>query len=193
MGTHPPGCSPRPLKRPIRRRCANGSRRLSQAGVSDFDGWKDIRIGRADEFADAAEILAPIVLNADVRRHDGTTVTQRVSLYGTIRGVSPKAGVAINCVLHKTIKAERFSSGVSECNRPCRRRNETARQISRNRDRNGVGKADANGLASFRRWTAIRRSLISPASSATCYQPATITSCRSRRSRGRQGIAEARE
>ena len=28
----------------------------SEAGVNDFDGWKDIRIGRADEFADAAEI-----------------------------------------------------------------------------------------------------------------------------------------
>lgn len=80
----------------------------SQAGVNDFDGWKDIRIGRADEFADAAEILAPIILNADVRRHDGTTVTQRVSLYGTIRGVSPEAGAAINCVLHKTIKAKDF-------------------------------------------------------------------------------------
>ncbi len=80
----------------------------SNAGVSDFDGWKDIRIGRADEFADAAEILAPIILNADVRRHDGTTVTQRVSLYGTIRGVSATAGVAINCVLHKSIKAKDF-------------------------------------------------------------------------------------
>jgi exodeoxyribonuclease V gamma subunit len=80
----------------------------SQAGVSDFDGWKDIRIGRADEFADAAEILAPIVLNAEIRRHDGTTVAQRVSLYGTIRGVSPEAGAAINCVLHKTIKAKDF-------------------------------------------------------------------------------------
>ena len=80
----------------------------SQAGVSDFDGWKDIRIGRADEFADAAEILEPIVLNAHVRRHDGTTVTRRVSLYGTIRGVSPEAGAAINCVLHKTIKAKDF-------------------------------------------------------------------------------------
>ena len=76
--------------------------------MSDFDGWKDIRIGRADEFADAGEILPPIVLNAEVRRHDGTTVTQRVSLYGTIRGVSPEAGAAINCVLHKTIKAKDF-------------------------------------------------------------------------------------
>ena len=80
----------------------------SQAGVSDFAGWKDIRIGRADEFADAAEVHDPIVLNANVRRHDGTTVTQRVSLYGTIRGVSAEAGVAINCVLHKTIKAKDF-------------------------------------------------------------------------------------
>jgi exodeoxyribonuclease V gamma subunit len=79
-----------------------------QAGVSDFDGWNDIRIGRADEFADASEILSPIILNAEVRRHDGTTVTQRVSLYGTIRGVSPEAGVAINCVVHKTLKRKDF-------------------------------------------------------------------------------------
>ena len=80
----------------------------SQAGVTDFGGWKDIRIGRADEFADAGEILAPIALNANVRRHDGTTVTQRVSLYGTIRGVSPEAGAAINCVLHKNVKPKDF-------------------------------------------------------------------------------------
>jgi exodeoxyribonuclease V gamma subunit len=80
----------------------------SQAGVNDFTGWKDIRLGRADEFADAAEILAPIALTVEVRRLDGTTVTQRVSLYGTIHGVSPAAGAAINCVLHKTIKSKDF-------------------------------------------------------------------------------------
>src|SRR5580704_7548690 len=80
----------------------------SEAGVNDFDHWKDIRIGRADEFADAAEPLAPISLGADVRRHDGTTVTRRVSLYGTIRGVSPEAGAAINCVLRKSIKPKDF-------------------------------------------------------------------------------------
>jgi len=81
---------------------------VSRAGVSGFEEWKDIRIGRADEFADAGKILAPIALNANVRRHDGTTVTQRVSLYGTMRGASPEAGAAINCVLHKTIKAKDF-------------------------------------------------------------------------------------
>ena len=82
----------------------------SQAGVSNFDGWNDIRIGRADEFADDAEILAPIALTAKVRRHDGTTVAQRVSLYGTIRGASPEAGVAINCVVHKKVKPKDFLS-----------------------------------------------------------------------------------
>ena len=80
----------------------------SQAGVTDFDGWKDIRIGRADEFADAGEILAPIALNANVRRHDGTIVTQRVSLYGTLRTVSPESGAAITCVLHKNVKPKDF-------------------------------------------------------------------------------------
>ena len=80
----------------------------SQAGVNDLDGWKDIRIGRADEFANAGEILAPIALNAEVRRHDGTTATQRVSLYGTIRGASPGAGAAVNCVLHQNIKPKDF-------------------------------------------------------------------------------------
>ncbi len=79
----------------------------SQAGVSDFAGWKDIRIGRADEFAEAAEILAPIALDVEVRRHDGTT-TQRVGLYGTIRGVSAETGVAINCVMHKKVKPKDF-------------------------------------------------------------------------------------
>ena len=80
----------------------------SAAGVSDFDEWNDIRIGRADEFADGGEILDPISLDADVRRHDGTTVTQRVSLYGTIRGVSPAAGAEINCVLRKSLKSKDF-------------------------------------------------------------------------------------
>jgi len=76
----------------------------SQAGVTDFDKWKDVRIGRADEFADPGEILAPIALNANLRRHDGTTVTQRVSLYGTLRTVSPESGAAITCVLHKKVR-----------------------------------------------------------------------------------------
>jgi exodeoxyribonuclease V gamma subunit len=80
----------------------------SQAGVTDFDKWKDVRIGRAEEFANVGEILPPIVLNTNVRRHDGTIVTQRVSLYGTIRGASPEAGAAINCVLHKTLKPKDF-------------------------------------------------------------------------------------
>ena len=48
----------------------------SEAGVSDFDGWNDIRIGRADEFADAAEPLPPISLNAEVHRHDGTIMSR---------------------------------------------------------------------------------------------------------------------
>ena len=80
----------------------------SQAGVTDFDGWKDIQIGRADEFAHVGEMFAPIALNANVRRRDGTILTQRVGLYGTIRGASPEAGAAINCVLHKNIKAKDF-------------------------------------------------------------------------------------
>ncbi len=80
----------------------------SKAGVANFGEWKDIRIGHADEFANAAEIVAPIELSARVQRHDGTTETQRVSIYGTIRGASPEAGAAINCVLHKSIKAKDF-------------------------------------------------------------------------------------
>jgi len=80
----------------------------SQAGVTGFDKWKDVRIGRADEFADAGEILAPIALNASLRRHDGTIVTQRVSLYGTLRTVSPESGAAINCVLHKNVRPKDF-------------------------------------------------------------------------------------
>lgn len=80
----------------------------SQAGVTDFDGWKDIQIGRAGEFADAGEILAPIALNANVRRRDGSIVTQRVSLYATLRTVSPESGAAITCVLHKKVKPKDF-------------------------------------------------------------------------------------
>ncbi len=80
----------------------------SKAGVADFGEWKDIRIGRADEFADAGAIVAAIELNARVRRHDGKTETQRVSIYGTIRGASREAGAAINCVLHKSVKAKDF-------------------------------------------------------------------------------------
>lgn len=83
----------------------------SEAGVTDHDEWKDIRIGRADEFANAGEILPSIALTANVRRHDGSTVTQRVNLYGTIRGASPERGVAVNCVLHKTIKPKDFLPG----------------------------------------------------------------------------------
>jgi len=80
----------------------------SQAGVTDAGGWKDIRIGRADEFAETGEILAPVALNAELRRHDGSIVTQRVSLYGTIRGASPELGAAINCVLHQNVKPKDF-------------------------------------------------------------------------------------
>ncbi|HLX04512.1 MAG TPA: exodeoxyribonuclease V subunit gamma, partial [Candidatus Binatus sp.] len=61
----------------------------SEAGVSDLERWSDIRIGRADEFAEVEEMLVPISLNAEIHRHDGTIMTRRVNLYGTIRGVSP--------------------------------------------------------------------------------------------------------
>ena len=60
MGTLPPGSSRRPRKRLDTSTLCKWIAQASQAGVSDFDGWKDIRIGRADEFAEAAEILAPI-------------------------------------------------------------------------------------------------------------------------------------
>jgi hypothetical protein len=76
--------------------------------VTDFDGWKDIQIGRAGEFADAGEILAPIALNASVRRRDGSIATERVSLYGTLRTVSPQSGAAIACVLHDKVKPKDF-------------------------------------------------------------------------------------
>src|SRR5277367_3298061 len=69
--------------------------KASEAGVTDFEGWKDIRIGRADEFADASELLPAIALSAQVRRHDETIATQRVKLYGTIHGTSPTTGAAI--------------------------------------------------------------------------------------------------
>ena len=84
------------------------STQASEAGVTDFGKWKDTRIGRADEFADAGEILPPIALNATVKRHDGKTFTQRVNLHGTIRGASAEAGAAINCVLHKKVKPKDF-------------------------------------------------------------------------------------
>jgi exodeoxyribonuclease V gamma subunit len=81
---------------------------VAEAGVTDFSGLQDIRIGRADEFAEAGQILPPIELDASVRRDDGTIVTRRVSLYGTIRGVSAHEGAAINCVLHKNLKPKDF-------------------------------------------------------------------------------------
>jgi exodeoxyribonuclease V gamma subunit len=84
------------------------SAQASEAGVTDFGKWKDTRIGRADEFADAGEILPPIALTATVKRHDGKTFTQRVNLYGTIRGASAQAGASINCVLHKNVKPKDF-------------------------------------------------------------------------------------
>ena len=84
------------------------STQASEAGVTDFGKWKDTRIGRADEFADAGEILPPIALSATVKRHDGKTSTQRVNLYGTIRGASAEAGAAINCVLRKKVKPKDF-------------------------------------------------------------------------------------
>src|SRR5208337_3970167 len=84
------------------------STQASEAGVTDFGKWKETRIGRADEFADAGEILPPIALSATVKRHDGKTSTQRVNLYGTIRGASAEAGAAINCVLRKKVKPKDF-------------------------------------------------------------------------------------
>jgi exodeoxyribonuclease V gamma subunit len=84
------------------------STQASEARVTDFGKWKDTRIGRADEFADAGETLPPIALNATVKRHDGKTFTQRVNLHGTIRGASAEAGASINCVLHKKVKPKDF-------------------------------------------------------------------------------------
>ena len=80
----------------------------SKAGVTDFDGWRDIQIGRAGEFADAGEVLPPIALDASVRRRDGTVATERVTLYGTLRTVSPESGAAIACVLRDKVKPKDF-------------------------------------------------------------------------------------
>ncbi|MGH7925840.1 MAG: exodeoxyribonuclease V subunit gamma [Candidatus Binatus sp.] len=80
----------------------------SAAGVSDLRGWRDIRIGRADEFADAGEILPPIGLDVDVRRHDGSTIKRRVGLYGTIRWISLQHAASLQCVLHKSAKPKDF-------------------------------------------------------------------------------------
>jgi exodeoxyribonuclease V gamma subunit len=80
----------------------------SEAGVTDLDGWKDIQIGRAGEFADAGEILGAIALDASVRRRDGSVATQRVNLYGTLRTVSPDSGAAIACVLHDKVRPKDF-------------------------------------------------------------------------------------
>ncbi len=106
----------------------------SEAGVSDFDGWKDIRIGRADEFADAGEILASISLDAEVRRHDGTTSNASGE---PLRHDSRRfggSGRRDQLRAAQDDQTERFSSGVSERDCTCRDRSETARQISRDRD-----------------------------------------------------------
>ena len=80
----------------------------SMAGVADLQGWRDIRFGRADEFADAGEILPPIALDVDVRRRDGSTIKRSVGLYGTIRWISPQHSAAVQCVLRKSAKPKDF-------------------------------------------------------------------------------------
>ena len=80
----------------------------SKAGVNDFADGKTFGSGAPTSSPTPPRFSLRSSLTAEVHRRDGTTVTRRVSLYGTIHGVSPAAGAAINCVLHKTIKSKDF-------------------------------------------------------------------------------------
>ena len=125
--THPPDSSRRPLQRPT-----FGASRMDRAGFRSrrerFRQWKDIRIGRADEFADTGEILAPIALNArssPSRRNDSDAARE------SLRHDSRRFAGGRRCDQLRAAQerqAEGFSSVVSERNCSCRYRRETAGQ-----------------------------------------------------------------
>jgi hypothetical protein len=78
------------------------------ADAGELANWQDLRIGRADEFFRADRLVDAIPLDAKIRRADGSQMTQRLKLYGTVRRISPALDAAMQGVLRKYVKARDF-------------------------------------------------------------------------------------
>ena len=87
--------------------CIEQAQALKIAGL---DGWERIRIGGAQEIADADITLPPILLDVRMRRPAGDT-RLRISLRGTVT-VSPRRDASIRCIARDSgAKAGDFLEG----------------------------------------------------------------------------------
>ena len=87
--------------------CIEQAQALKIAGL---DGWERIRIGGAQEIADADVTLPPILLDVRMRRPAGDTML-RISLRGTVT-VSPRRDASIRCIARESgAKAGDFLEG----------------------------------------------------------------------------------
>jgi hypothetical protein len=69
---------------------------LQALKIAGLQGWERIRIGGAEEVADADQTLPAIILEVPMHRRAGDTIV-RVSLRGTIN-VSPRRDASIHCI-----------------------------------------------------------------------------------------------
>ncbi|MGO9453957.1 MAG: exodeoxyribonuclease V subunit gamma [Candidatus Binataceae bacterium] len=81
---------------------------LQREGVHDFARWSDFRIGRADEFAHADQLLPAIPLDVRIAGTDGKGFIRRVNLYGRAGTLAPSLDVAIRPVIRKDARSYDF-------------------------------------------------------------------------------------
>jgi exodeoxyribonuclease V gamma subunit len=78
------------------------------AGHLNLEKWKEVRIGRAHEFA-ATELLMPeISLTIPMPSPSGDIRERRVKIYGTAGYMSPSLDASMRCVLRKKSKPKDF-------------------------------------------------------------------------------------
>jgi exodeoxyribonuclease V gamma subunit len=72
-------------------------RQAKAAGAGDLRQWREIRIGRGDEHAQADLVLPALTLDVPVGA--GGATVRRVNLYGSIGAVAPGLDMALACVM----------------------------------------------------------------------------------------------
>jgi exodeoxyribonuclease V gamma subunit len=90
------------------RRLARWRDQLALAGVDTIREWEEIRLGPADEFAAASTIIQPLTLDVQLKRFDGTSIAQRVTLYGSLGRFAPARDASFQGILRKESKPRDF-------------------------------------------------------------------------------------
>ncbi|MBF6567732.1 MAG: exodeoxyribonuclease V subunit gamma [Candidatus Binataceae bacterium] len=78
------------------------------AEVADLAEWQEVRVGRADEFAQAGRIVNEIKLTVEVPRSGGGYTQWKVKIHGNAGWFSPNLDQTIKCILRDEAKPVDF-------------------------------------------------------------------------------------